>query len=1041
VAPTGFVIATNCKVELHLHERDEKPDSEVASMKKAEKAVYDQWSKFGSRIDGTEALLCEGETKASYKATVTLQRDTMIMAKMLYVMKILVINPQTMTREVPLWHFESFEDDKPDSILDAAYTPGFTINYAVPQFSYGPPASQNARDHVNLQFTMSFPQTVLFRDTIDIIAPVGFFFSLLGKSECIYYKHILGQLTRTQPSCMANMVTWRLTDEQVAPYQDIVFTIRVINPEATPSPNLFRIRQQSESGVQKSSKVIPGYKIIPDLRDVKITNVAPLHPCRAETSMITGQPCTTTDSFATIGVEFTPVRSASYVRVQAHVEGQQFSFRKSSILYDSGMIAEVIERTDKHLLVKTSMLNDLTVSFGIDQVQAPPIAGVSSWSITTYVDPPEGQKAGSKADRVDEKLDHRYNGDTLGYGHLGTRLGNREQDKNDDVTMPPAFEVMRYTDILPTTLLDPAYLRGRGADLEFQVKMGRTVDIGDIITLTRPSNFTILEDPKIRSIQPGVKFGEAGLDVFRRWSASWENPEVFFFVMESVVPEGELFIFNVKVNLPDIPQMDRHWFIKSFKLLPVLDEDGKIVDNSKAPYPWLNRDLKETSTNDGAFRGFFLIGQIPFALEPERQTPGARIILTLKFGLESQVIAQNRDGITLVLNAPSGFRFEVACRKGLSSQFRQCIGLNNQARLIASTKRLIGSNIEVGIAAFNPTETPEFNNWSLELYNDVPVSSKRFSNRSEREGYEITTMPVVYRGNNQLAEAATGFFTFQPVRPLVRRGYLEVTAPKGLGYQLNCEGVKSISLPQTPICTSEEGDRPLRLELTNATLNSGKQYTFGVGVTNPGAPPAKELNKFGLMLLDIDMIAVDGNMDVDGLELKSIPLRVTRMGWSSAEPQGLARVVISIIALHPIRPETISEIKIEAPAGVMLSAASEVKIGPDKLPLKEGIPIVTEGNYLRLMIRPDKGIDNGGYNIEMQISNPTVLPADNTWKVFALKRNQKIWTHLIPGYIFGQKSEVEVRGIYSVSASYRQDYHKAGILFPVLTSTALTCLH
>merc|ERR1711904_307978 len=102
-------------------------------------------------------------------------------------------------------------------------------------------------------------------------------------------------------------------------------------------------------------------------------------------------------------------------------------------------------------------------------------------------------------------------------------------------------------------------------------------------------------------------------------------------------------------------------FIRSYKLLPVLDEDGNVVDDSQAPYPWLGRNIQETSSNDGQFRGFMLVGKIPFNVVPERKAPGARVILTLTFGLESQIVAEGPDGIKVVLYAPSGFRFQASC--------------------------------------------------------------------------------------------------------------------------------------------------------------------------------------------------------------------------------------------------------------------------------------------------------------------------------------------------------------------------------------------
>lgn len=743
-----------------------------------------------------------------------------------------------------------------------------------------------------------------------------------------------------------------------------------------------------------------------------VTNVPPVHPCRADSNVITQRACTATDSFATIGVTFTPIREAAYVQVQGHINGHYFSFLESSVLVDTGVDATIIAKTEHFFLLKSALKSGIVKSFGVDRVQNPPVAGISLWSVTTYVPIPEEQAIPTQADRADEKLDQ------------------------------PEFEVLRYNDVLPSTAVSPPYYKILGATVRFEVKLGRTIEIGDIITLTRPSNYTILENPKIQSYQNGVQIGEAGLDLFRRFNkeGSWENPETYYFEMASRIPENQLFSFIFKVNLPTVPEMQRNWFIRSFKLLPVLDEDGKIVDDGQVPYPWLNRNLKETSTNDGAFQGFHLIGKIPFNIVPERQTPGARVVLTLIFGLEAQIVSDNHDGLILVVFAPSGFRFEASCRQGTSTQFRQCIGINNQARLTAATKRLVGTNIQVGLIGYNPTETPEFNRWQLELYKDVPIETKQFSNKSEWDGYEIRPMEVMYRGNNQLAESATSFFSFTPVRQLTKRGFIEITPPEGLGYHLNCKGVKMVSLPKAPLCISEEPDRPLRLELLNTTLKEGKTYTFGVGVTNPGAPPPTPENKWGVMLLDVDMNAIDGNMKVDGIKLNSIPLRVVEMGWTNAEPQQVARIKIKIIVLHPIRAETIEQIRIISPEGVMYSDPLGFSVGPDQLPLAENLAVTLEGNKMNIKIDKRKGISPGGYNLHFQVQNPTNLPSDNTWTVVATKGRQEVLTHMIAGYSFGQKSETEVERIVAVSSSYRREHHKSAMLMPVLASTALTCL-
>jgi len=238
-----------------------------------------------------------------------------------------------------------------------------------------------------------------------------------------------------------------------------------------------------------------------------------------------------------------------------------------------------------------------------------------------------------------------------------------------------------------------------------------------------------------------------------------------------------------------------------------------------------------------------------------------------------------------------------------------------------------------------------------------------------------------------------------------------------------------------------EPDRPLRLELTNSTLLVGKTYTFGVGVENPGAPPPEDMNKWGVMLKDMDLNAIDGNMKVPGLELKSIPMRITNMGWSVAEAQKMARIMIGMIVLHPMNPGTIDQIQIISPEGVMYSDPSEVKLGPDKLPLLDNQPISIEGNKVKIKIRKDKTISPGAYNIQFQVKNPTNLPPDNTWMVFAMKGKTEVLTHVLAGYNYGQKSDVEVANVAQASTACRpESYNQAALIMPVLLSTALTYL-
>merc|ERR1719379_1856318 len=161
------------------------------------------------------------------------------------------------------------------------------------------------------------------------------------------------------------------------------------------------------------------------------------------------------------------------------------------------------------------------------------------------------------------------------------------------------------------------------------------------------------------------------------------------------------------------------------------------------------------------------------------------------------------------------------------------------------------------------------------------------------------------------------------------------------------------------------------------------------------------------------------------------------MGWSSAKAQAMARIMIGMICLNPIKAGTIDEIRIVSPEGVMYSDPKEVKMGPDNLPLLDNQPISIEGNKVKIKIKKDKGISPGAYNIQFQVKNPSNLPPDNTWMVFAMKGKQEVLTHVLAGYTFGQASDIEVAAIAQASAAYRQQYHNTALLLQILAATAL----
>merc|ERR1712164_64836 len=150
--------------------------------------------------------------------------------------------------------------------------------------------------------------------------------------------------------------------------------------------------------------------------------------------------------------------------------------------------------------------------------------------------------------------------------------------------------------------------------------------------------------------------------------------------------------------------------------------------------------------------------------------------------------------------------------------------------------------------------------------------------------------------------------------------------------------------------------------------------------------------------------------------------------------------MIGVICLQPVSAGTIDQIIIVSPEGVMYSDPSEVKIGPDELPLLDNQPISIEGNKVKIKLKKDSEISNGAYNIQFQVKNPSNLPPDNTWMVFAMKGKVEVLTHVIAGYNYGQKSDVEVAQIAQASAASRPESYNPATNMLVLAFTALTYL-
>jgi len=511
--------------------------------------------------------------------------------------------------------------------------------------------------------------------------------------------------------------------------------------------------------------------------------------------------------------------------------------------------------------------------------------------------------------------------------------------------------------------------------------------------------------------------GQHGLDTWRRFGLNIEDPDDYIMIIEAPVLAETTLTFSIKANLPDIPYQDNFWRFKAYRVLPQRDIDGEILDAGPVPYPWINvvegsselastqREIVLYASNDGVFNGFALVGQIPFTISPSRQTPGADIQLTVNFGLSAQV--QAKLNLVLDITAPPGFIFKDACFKVGSPQFSKCTGYKNTASLVTVKKTLSGTDIPVHLAVKNPGETPTNNKWTLALFKDQETS---YVNWSEKQGYKIAAMKVSYKGNNQLQSTSTGYFTFEPMvqspSPVV---YLYFYPPADAGYKLECELVQPLAFKAVASCQAFGRDEPLELKLDNASLAASMKYTIGIGVQNPGGRPPPSLNLWGLLLKDHLKQTFDGNLRIQGLDLKSVPINLELMGWLTAQPRSLSTIAIQMLVKYTMQPGLVKTIEIVAPKGIMYNEnPNTVKVTPLPLPLDGATPTQVMGDVLKFNLDLNEAIKAYRYNVRFEVSNPSEYPNDNTWTFRVMKDIEVEFSHVFAGYVEEQDSPFEV---------------------------------
>merc|ERR1719379_1174246 len=127
--------------------------------------------------------------------------------------------------------------------------------------------------------------------------------------------------------------------------------------------------------------------------------------------------------------------------------------------------------------------------------------------------------------------------------------------------------------------------------------------VGDVVVTTRPQGY-IITDGTLRTYRE-LQASSSGLDYQRRAgfeTVDYVNPENIFLVTSRDIAAGASITYSFTANLlspvDHPPRQQQPWRVRTFRVLPQFDTDGEVLDTRQVPYPWTNRGLEMTGTND-----------------------------------------------------------------------------------------------------------------------------------------------------------------------------------------------------------------------------------------------------------------------------------------------------------------------------------------------------------------------------------------------------------------------------------------------------------
>merc|ERR550514_917130 len=389
-APSGFRTETDCRATLE--------------------AVVDP----GNVTIDVPDVICSGDINPSNNGQVLLPAATgltaaaqaeaeknKLMSGQLYKLMIEVANPQSVSAARD-WMVESYKTLELGSLADRSYIPGYSVSYRVMLFGpstdgvYDPPATVSGTMEVLLTFEFAFPQAVVSEDRIVLDAPFGFVLNKDGRNDCMEYRHMIVFLKRTIPTCGANRMSWHLKDELLPENSPVTVQFKTINPPRTPVTNFFAIKHLKPDDSIYASRLIQGYVILPQLRNVQIY-LADSMPKPGQIARVPMKVQEAIRSDSTVVVKFRAESDATHVSIVGMVDGATrrgyFDFTE----VQTPTKIEIVEKTKTKfigaMVVRAVPANldqrrqvELETQVTMYHVTNPQVDGPTYWDITTYVD-------------------------------------------------------------------------------------------------------------------------------------------------------------------------------------------------------------------------------------------------------------------------------------------------------------------------------------------------------------------------------------------------------------------------------------------------------------------------------------------------------------------------------------------------------------------------------------------------------------------------------------------------------------------------------